>query len=136
VQIQQVLLNLIINALEAMNVGEEPRELLISSRKSDKGGVQVAVLDSGPGLGQVDLERIFASFYTTSPAVSRAWACPSVGRSSKCTADGLATVMRPGALCLSSRCQRVRAKPLRPSTPAGGRKVGPVANVRFESISV
>ena len=67
VQIQQVLLNLIINALEAMTVGEEPRELLISSRKSDKGGVQVAVLDSGPGLGQVDLERIFASFYTTKP---------------------------------------------------------------------
>ena len=67
VQIQQVLLNLIINALEAMNVGEEPRELLISSRKSDKGGVQVAVRDSGPGLGQVDLERVFASFYTTKP---------------------------------------------------------------------
>ena len=36
-QIQQVLLNLIINALEAMTVGEEPRELLISSRKSEKG---------------------------------------------------------------------------------------------------
>jgi signal transduction histidine kinase len=41
--------------------------LLISSRKSDKGGVQVAVRDSGPGLGQVDLERVFASFYTTKP---------------------------------------------------------------------
>ena len=67
VQIQQVLLNLIINALEAMTVGEEPRELLISSRKSEKGSVHVAVQDSGPGLGQADLERVFASFYTTKP---------------------------------------------------------------------
>ena len=67
VQIQQVLLNLIINALEAMAVGEEPREMLISSRKSEKGGLQVAVRDSGPGLGQADLERVFASFYTTKP---------------------------------------------------------------------
>jgi signal transduction histidine kinase len=65
VQIQQVLLNLIINALEAMTVREEARELLISSRKSDTGGVRVAVRDSGPGLGQADLERVFASFYTT-----------------------------------------------------------------------
>jgi signal transduction histidine kinase len=65
VQIQQVLLNLIINALEAMTVREEARELLISSRKSDTGGVRVAVRDSGPGLGQTDLERVFASFYTT-----------------------------------------------------------------------
>ena len=67
VQIQQVLLNLIINALEAMTVGEEPRELLISSRKSEKGGVHVAVRDSGPGLRQADLERVFAAFYTTKP---------------------------------------------------------------------
>jgi len=67
VQIQQVLLNLSINALEAMTVGEEARELLISSRKSEQGGVRVAVRDSGPGLGQVDLERVFASFYTTKP---------------------------------------------------------------------
>ena len=67
VQIQQVFLNLIINALEAMTVGEGARELLISSRKSEKGGVRVAVRDSGPGLGQANLERVFASFYTTKP---------------------------------------------------------------------
>ena len=67
VQIQQVLLNLTINAVEAMTVSEEARELLIGSRKSEKGGVLVAVRDSGPGLGQADLERVFASFYTTKP---------------------------------------------------------------------
>ena len=121
VQIQQVLLNLIINALEAMTVGEEPRELLISSRKSEKGGVHVAVRDSGPGLGQADLERVFAAFYTTSPA-AWAWAWPSVGRSARRKADGSGPLrMRRGALCLSSRCLRGRAKPLRPSTPTGGK---------------
>jgi signal transduction histidine kinase len=65
VQIQQVLLNLIINAFDAMTVNEEARELLISSGKSEKGGVRVAVRDSGPGLGEADLERVFESFYTT-----------------------------------------------------------------------
>ena len=39
--------------------------MLISSGKSEKGGVRVAVRDSGPGLGEADLERVFESFYTT-----------------------------------------------------------------------
>jgi len=65
VQLQQVILNLIINAVEAMtSVGEGSRELLISTRK-DVGGVLVAVRDSGPGLSPESLERLFDAFYTT-----------------------------------------------------------------------
>jgi signal transduction histidine kinase len=67
VQLQQVLLNLIINAIEAMrDVGEEERELLISSR-SEPDGVSVEVRDSGPGFAPAALERVFEAFYTTKP---------------------------------------------------------------------
>jgi PAS domain S-box-containing protein len=68
VQLQQVLLNLIINALEAMGAANEgPRELLISTGKIESSGVLVAVQDSGPGLEAAMLERVFESFYTTKP---------------------------------------------------------------------
>jgi PAS domain S-box-containing protein len=67
VQLQQVILNLIINAFEAMSAGEETRELLISTRKAENEGVLVAVRDSGPGLAPATLERLFESFYTTKP---------------------------------------------------------------------
>jgi C4-dicarboxylate-specific signal transduction histidine kinase len=63
VQLQQVLVNLIINAIEAMrDLGEEERELLISTR-SEPDGVSVGVRDTGPGLSP---ER-FEPFYTTKP---------------------------------------------------------------------
>jgi PAS domain S-box-containing protein len=65
VQLQQVLLNLIINAIEAMrDVGEEERELLISTRNQPD-GVFVEVRDSGPGFAPAVLERVFEAFYTT-----------------------------------------------------------------------
>jgi C4-dicarboxylate-specific signal transduction histidine kinase len=68
VQLQQVILNLIVNAVEAMaGVGEEPRELLISTRTAETGEVRVAVRDSGPGLDPAKLERLFEAFYTTKP---------------------------------------------------------------------
>jgi signal transduction histidine kinase len=67
VQLQQVLLNLIINAIEAMReVGEQERELLISTR-NEPDGVSVEVQDSGPGFAPADLERVFEAFYTTKP---------------------------------------------------------------------
>jgi PAS domain S-box-containing protein len=67
VQLQQVLLNLIINAIEAMrDVGEEERELLISSR-NEPDGVSVEARDSGPGFAPTALERVFEAFYTTKP---------------------------------------------------------------------
>jgi PAS domain S-box-containing protein len=67
VQLLQVLLNLIINAIEAMrDVGEAERELLISSRYQPD-GVSVEVRDSGPGFEPAALERVFEAFYTTKP---------------------------------------------------------------------
>ena len=68
VQLQQVLLNLIINAIEAMrDVGEKERELLISSR-NEPDGVSVEVRDSGPSFAPADLDRVFEAFYTTKPS--------------------------------------------------------------------
>ena len=66
VQLQQVILNLIMNAIEAMSeISEGPRELLISTGKADPDGVLVSVSDSGPGLPCTNPERIFDAFYTT-----------------------------------------------------------------------
>jgi PAS domain S-box-containing protein len=66
VQLQQVLLNLVVNAIEAMGATNEgPRELLISTGEVDSSGVMVAVRDSGPGVELAMLTRIFDSFYTT-----------------------------------------------------------------------
>jgi PAS domain S-box-containing protein len=66
VQLQQVMLNLIMNAIEAMSeVAEGSRELLISTSKAESGSVLVTVSDSGPGLPQAYPERLFEAFYTT-----------------------------------------------------------------------
>ena len=66
VQLQQVILNLIMNAVEAMSeVGEGSRELLISTSKAELDGVLITVADSGSGLPEGDPERIFEAFYTT-----------------------------------------------------------------------
>ena len=66
VQLQQVLLNLIVNAIEAMSgVHDRPRELTIVSTRSDAGAVVVEVRDSGPGLDERGAERVFEPFYTT-----------------------------------------------------------------------
>jgi signal transduction histidine kinase len=60
-----VLLNLIINAIEAMrDVDQGERELLISSR-SEPDGVSVEVRDSGPGFAPGDIDRVFEAFYST-----------------------------------------------------------------------
>jgi PAS domain S-box-containing protein len=68
VQLQQVILNLIVNAVEAMSgTGDGTRELLISSRKANPGGVLVGVRDSGPGLAPETLDHVFEAFYTTKP---------------------------------------------------------------------
>jgi PAS domain S-box-containing protein len=68
VQIQQVMLNLLINAIEAMSgTNEGARELLISTERSPSGAVLVAVRDSGPGFPPECAERLFESFYTTKP---------------------------------------------------------------------
>jgi C4-dicarboxylate-specific signal transduction histidine kinase len=66
VEFQQVILNLIMNAIEAMSgVDEGTRELLVSAGETEPKGVLVGVRDSGPGLTPSVLERIFDPFYTT-----------------------------------------------------------------------
>ncbi len=66
VQLQQVLVNLIVNAVEAMSgVSDGMRELTIVSDKTASNHVFVEVQDTGPGLDQGQLDRLFQSFYTT-----------------------------------------------------------------------
>ncbi|WP_456656667.1 ATP-binding protein [Bradyrhizobium sp. JR3.5] len=66
VQLQQVILNLNMNAIEAMSeVGEGLRELSISTSLVESGSVLIAISDTGPGLPQANSERIFEAFYTT-----------------------------------------------------------------------
>jgi PAS domain S-box-containing protein len=96
IQLQQVILNLIINAIEAMSgVGENPRELVVRSEKDGSQRVLVAVRDSGPGLDPKSLDHLFTAFFTTKPkgmgmglAISRSiieahggrlWAVPNDG---------------------------------------------------------
>ncbi len=68
VELQQVILNLILNAVEAMSeTSEGPRELLITTDKTKSGDVLVAVRDSGPGLAPATLENLFKAFHTTKP---------------------------------------------------------------------
>jgi len=69
VQLQQVILNLVLNAVEAMgSVEAGPRELLISTEQSQGNGVLVTIRDSGPGIDAEHAERVFEAFYTTKPS--------------------------------------------------------------------
>src|SRR5204862_5082864 len=67
IHLQQVMLNLMMNAIEAMTQVAGPRELLISSEADGPKGVVVVVRDSGAGLDSKSLERLFEPFYTTKP---------------------------------------------------------------------
>jgi PAS domain S-box-containing protein len=97
IQLQQVILNLIVNGIEAMSeAADGPRDLVIASAKQRPDGVVVAVCDCGAGLGSGPVERLFDAFYTTKPggmgmglAISRSiveahggriWATPNTPR--------------------------------------------------------
>jgi signal transduction histidine kinase len=68
IQLQQVILNLVLNAAETMTaVDKGARDLLISSEQSRTNGVLVTVRDSGPGIDPEHIERVFNAFYTTKP---------------------------------------------------------------------
>jgi len=68
VQLRQVLINLLVNAAEAIAAaGEGPREIRIETRRRDAGHVAVAIRDSGLGAKESDLERMFEHFVTTKP---------------------------------------------------------------------
>jgi C4-dicarboxylate-specific signal transduction histidine kinase len=96
IQLQQVILNLIMNAVEAVSTVDGPRDLFVSTAKHESDGVMFTVRDSGTGLNPEKLEHIFDAFYTTKPegmgmglAVSRSiieahggrlWASPNEPR--------------------------------------------------------
>ncbi len=68
VQLQQVVLNLIVNSVQAMSaVAEGARDLFVTTARAEPNGVIVAVKDSGPGLAPANLEHLFTPFYTTKP---------------------------------------------------------------------
>jgi signal transduction histidine kinase len=67
VQLQQVLLNLITNAIHAMATREEPRVLSVRSEPYEEGGVLVSVADTGRGIDPHDMNRIFNPLFTTKP---------------------------------------------------------------------
>jgi PAS domain S-box-containing protein len=67
VQLQQVLLNLLVNAIEAMAAAARPRELSVRSARDEAGTVIVSVRDSGPGIAPEHAGRAFDPFFTTKP---------------------------------------------------------------------
>jgi C4-dicarboxylate-specific signal transduction histidine kinase len=86
IQLQQVLLNLVMNGVEALSaVTDRPRELLIRSGTHEPQSIFVALRDSGIGLDPQTVDRIFDAFYTTKPE-GMAWDCRSAARSSRRTA--------------------------------------------------
>jgi PAS domain S-box-containing protein len=69
VQLQQVILNLVMNAVEAMSsVTDRGRVLAITSQRADNGSPIVTVEDSGPGLDAANADRVFDAFFTTKPS--------------------------------------------------------------------
>jgi C4-dicarboxylate-specific signal transduction histidine kinase len=69
VQLQQVIINLLINGVEAMApITDRPREILIRSQQHEAGEVLVAVLDSGVGIDSETAEKLFSAFFTTKPS--------------------------------------------------------------------
>jgi PAS domain S-box-containing protein len=69
IQLQQVIINLVMNGVEAMRaITDRPRTLVIRSYENDAGQVVVAVKDSGVGIPQENADRVFDAFFSTKPA--------------------------------------------------------------------
>jgi C4-dicarboxylate-specific signal transduction histidine kinase len=69
VQLQQVIINLLMNGIEAMqSVTDRPRELVIRSRQDEKQQVLVSVTDCGVGISAENADRLFNAFFTTKPS--------------------------------------------------------------------
>jgi signal transduction histidine kinase len=67
VQVQQVVVNLVMNGVDAMRGNAGPRELVVASRRADHGEVLVSVADTGVGLPPQQLDQMFDAFFTTKP---------------------------------------------------------------------
>lgn len=102
VQIQQVLANLVRNAIDAMKeVHRDERELTVTTEINDAGEVDICVADTGHGLADDDLERVFDAFHTTKKqgmgmglAISRSIAEAHSGRLIAGHADGRGALFR------------------------------------------
>jgi PAS domain S-box-containing protein len=69
VQLQQVILNLLHNALDAMDgIHDRPRELLIRTEREDADGVRLTVRDAGVGIDRRSIDKLFDAFYSTKSA--------------------------------------------------------------------
>ena len=69
VQLQQVIINLLMNGVEAMApITDRPREIVIRSQQQNAGQVHVAVQDSGIGIDSATAEQLFSAFFTTKPS--------------------------------------------------------------------
>jgi C4-dicarboxylate-specific signal transduction histidine kinase len=106
VELQQVILNLIINAAEAMSAAPDgARVLNISSKLRQSDQVIIAFEDCGPGVDPENMDRIFDSFLRRSRRAWE-WDCPYAARLSKPTTDGFgfprAAIMDR---CLTSYCR-------------------------------
>jgi hypothetical protein len=88
VQVQQVIMNLIVNAIEALSsICESSRELVITTAKGEPDGVLVEVRDSGPGLRSLDLERVFDTPSLQQSPAAWGWVYRSAAPSLKRTGD-------------------------------------------------
>jgi signal transduction histidine kinase len=68
IQLQQVLINLVMNGVEAMaSVGDRPRELAIRSRLHEGDQILVAVQDVGVGIDSSKADQLFSAFFTSKP---------------------------------------------------------------------
>ena len=67
IQLQQVLLNLIMNAVDAMATSEGPRVLSVKSEECEPGGVRISIADTGTGIRSQDTDRIFNPLFTSKP---------------------------------------------------------------------
>jgi two-component system sensor kinase FixL len=65
VQIQHVILNLVRNGIEALESTKGPREVAIDVTRADAGEIEISVSDTGPGLDQAEMERVFDPFFST-----------------------------------------------------------------------
>ncbi len=123
VQLQQVVLNLVMNGVEAMSaVGDRPRELVIRTQNDEADKVRVTVQDSGIGFDPQRMERIFDAFYTTKQGGMGMGL--SISRSIVQTHGGGSGVPRPSA---ASSCGRI------PRPRSGGWNCGPARGGRNQS---
>jgi PAS domain S-box-containing protein len=114
VQLQQVILNLVLNAADAMSaVDDRPRDLLVATARDDDGCVRLSVTDAGAGFDSADVDRLFDPFFTTKAegmgiglSISRSIVESHEGRLTAAANDG------PGATFSFSI-------PARPELPAG-----------------